>query len=130
MNVTSARAAALAATGAVSFAGLDFQLAPMLIGVSAAFLVRVPLYKGKRLLAEASFTAMAMVGAFATIADNRLGPGNAFWCGIMFGAAASSMMEIGRSIVTGAIRARLQAAGRVLFGVDRQDSSTMGGPEQ
>lgn len=117
MNETSARAVALACTGCVSKWGIDFQAAPVMIGLSAAFLVRIPLIKPKgRLLSEASFTLLGMLGAFVTIVDQHSGPGPAFWWGIGFGAIASSLAEIGKSAMWAGVHARLQAAAKVFIG--------------
>jgi hypothetical protein len=116
----AARAAALACTGCVSFIGLDFRLAPVLIGVSAAFLVRVPLFKPKaRILAEASFTALGMIGTFAITVDQGFGPGKAFVAGIVLGAAASSLLEVGKSSFMAIVQDRMQAAGQALFGIKK-----------
>jgi hypothetical protein len=113
VSETSARAVGLACTGCVSAWGLDFQAAPVLIGVSAAFLVRIPLIKPKgRLLSEASFTLLGMLGAFVTIIDQHSGPGPSFWWGIGFGAIASSLAEIGKSAMWSSVQAKLQAAAK------------------
>ena len=117
----TARAAALACTGCVSFIGLDFRLAPVLIGVSAAFLVRVPLFKPKaRILAEASFTALGMIGTFAITVDQGYGPGKAFG-GLESSsvAAASSLLEVGKSSFMAIVQDRMQAAGQALFGIKK-----------
>lgn len=120
MNDIPVRAAVLACAGCVSFIGLDFKLAPVLIGVSAAFLVRVPLFKPKaRLWAEASFTALGMIGAFSFIVDQGYGPGKAFAAGIVFGAAASSLLEVGKSSFMAIVQDRMQAAGQALFGIKK-----------
>lgn len=118
MTDIAARTAALACTGCISTLGLDFQAAPVLIGVSAAFLVRVPLIKPKgRFLSEASFSLLGMLGAFVTIVDQHAGPGPAFWWGIGFGAIASSLAEIGKSAMWSGVQDRLQAAGKALLGL-------------
>jgi hypothetical protein len=95
--------------------GMDVRPASVLAGVSAAFLVRVPLFKPKaRLWAEISSTALGMSGAFWTIVDHNLAPGTAFWCGIVFGAGASSLLEIGKAMAASVWRERLTAALRIL----------------
>lgn len=118
MSDIPARATALVCTGCVSLLGMDFRAAPVLIGLSAAFLVRVPLIKPKgRLLPEISFTLLGMLGAFVTIVDQKIGPGPAFWTGIGFGAVSASLAELGKSAMYGAFQERLQAAGRALLGL-------------
>jgi hypothetical protein len=123
MNPLAARAAGLICTGCVSFIGLDFKLAPVLIGMSTAALIRVPMFKPKaRLWAELSFTVVGVIGSFAIIADNAYGPGKAFATGIVMGAAASSLLEVGKSAFFSMIGDRMQAAGRVFFGVKGPDA--------
>lgn len=118
MNEAALRAVGTVCVGCVSYLGLDFRLAPALIGIAAAFLVRVPLYKPKaRFLAEASFTSLGMIATFVTIVDHQLGPGPAFWAGIGFGACASSMLEIGKSAMGSALQGRMQAAFKALLGL-------------
>jgi hypothetical protein len=118
MSPVAARAAGLICTGCVSFIGLDFRLAPVLIAVSTAALIRVPLFKPKaRWLAELSFTVVGMIGAFAVTIDQSYGPGKAFATGIVFGGAASSLLEIGKSAFMAMVQERFQAAGRTLFGI-------------
>lgn len=118
MSESAVRAVALACTGCVSFIGLDFKLAPVLIGVSTAFLIRVPLFKPKaRIFAELSFTAIGMIGSFAVIVDQSFGPGKAFATGVLAGAAASSLLEVGKSTFLSLVQDRLQAAGRAMFGI-------------
>jgi hypothetical protein len=114
-----ARAIALACTGCVTFIGMDFHLAPVVIAIAAAFLVRVPLFKPKaNLVAELSFTLLGMLGAFVTVVDRDLHVGLSFWCGICFGGVASSLLEVGKSMARSAWKDRVEAAGRVLFGLN------------
>ncbi len=121
MNETSARAIALAGPGVVSLLGIDFRLAPVVISVLAAFLVRVPLMKMTRanFASELTFTLLAMLGAFVTTVDHGIGVGPAFWLGIGFGAAGSSLIEIGKSVMGDAIKARFQAAANALLGLNK-----------
>ena len=124
MNETSARAIALAAPGMVSLIGIDFHLAPVLIGCLAALLVRVPLIKMSfaSLASELTFTLLAMLGAFVTIVDRNIGVGPAFWLGIGFGAAGSSIIELGKSVMGDAIKDRVQAAVNALLGLNKPPS--------
>lgn len=117
MNAVAARGVAVICAGCVSYLGLDFRLAPALIAVSSAFLVRVPLFKPHKLLHEACWTLLGMLGAFVTVADQRIGSGPAFWTGIGFGAIASSLLQVGKSIMTGPIKERLQAAAKIMLGI-------------
>jgi hypothetical protein len=107
------------AQGAACVIGLNFAVAPVLIGLSAAFLVRAPFIKlsSDKVVMEISLTMLAMLGTFVTIADHNTGPGNAFWCGIGFGSLGSGMIEIGKSVAIDALKSRAQAAVKVLFGI-------------
>lgn len=116
MNVSQGRTIGALCAGCVSLGGLGFEAAPVMIGLSAALLVRVPLIKPhSRVLSEISFTMLGMLGSFVTIVDQHSGPGPAFWWGIGYGAIASSLAEIGKSAMWSGVQSRLQAAAKVFM---------------
>lgn len=114
----AARAACTVAAGCASAIGLSIPIAPAAIAMLAAFLVRAPLIKrGPGFWVDLSLTILAVLGAFVTVVDHEMGAGLAFWTGIGFGAMGSGMIEIGKNMLSGALKERFQAAGRVLFGI-------------
>lgn len=116
MSAPLTRGAGLACSWCIAATGYDFRPATVIIGVVAAFLVRVPLWKPKAPIGtEISFSLLGMLGAAVTIVDHDLGPGSAFWCGIIMGGVSSSLLEIGKSVARSAVRDRIQAAAKILF---------------
>jgi hypothetical protein len=119
MSPPASAVAAAACAGCVTYLGLDFRPASAIIGILAAFLVRVPLLNsGTKIVPEASFILLGMLGAFVTIVDQRLGPGLSFMAGVCFGAVAGTLRELGKRLFTAALKDRFQAAMRLLLGME------------
>lgn len=116
MNDAATRAVAAAGPGVAASVGALLSYPPI-IGVSACILVRLPLFKFKSWVADVCLTGLATLGTYVTIVDHDIASGSAFWVGIGFGAMGSTIIEIGKSAVTGAFKERFQAAGKILFGI-------------
>ena len=111
----AARGIMVAAPGIVSIAGMSIPIAPAIIGVAAALLVRAPLVRFRT--ADISITLLTMLGAFVAIADNQLGAGSAFWIGVGFGGTGTGLIQAGKSAMGSAIKDRAAKAFGVLFNV-------------
>lgn len=117
MNLTSAKIAVGASTGVISMAGMIVPVAPVLIAVSSAALVRIPFIKSPRILFESTITVLCMLGSFTTVVDHNLSPGIAFWIGVGFGGLGSGIVPLGQKVLGGVLGARLKVALDAFMGV-------------
>jgi hypothetical protein len=120
----AARIAGSLGPSGLALVGLSNPAAPAVIAVLACVLVRIPLINGRTLRADLSVTCLAILGAFVTTLDRELGAGQAFWLGLGFGGAGSTLIQVGKSAMGQLIGSRLKDALAVAFGVNGNGKDT------
>jgi len=117
LNDTITRCASAVVPGTVCVIGMSVPLASAVIGTAACLMVRFAMFKRRAFINWTCFTGLSVLGTVVTVSDHDIGPGLAFWIGIGFAAVASSLPSIGKAVMGDLLTERLQAAGRVLFGI-------------
>lgn len=90
---------------------------PVLIGVASCVLVRLPMMRFKTIVPDLCMLCLASMGAAVTIHEHSIQAGNAFWCGIGFGAMGSTLIEIGKGLLTSDVRTKWREVGKIIFSI-------------
>ena len=119
MSVETTARNCVAVAGTWCGIGLNVPIAPTLIALFAVFTVRLLVWtKGKSITWNVAVLLIAMLAAFVTVEQYQLNAFRAFWFGIGYGGIGVGIIEIGRTVVTGALGDRFKNAAGVLFGIN------------
>jgi len=121
MDTTATVKTCVAVAGTYCGLGLTVPIFPTLISIFAVGLVRVLVWtKTKSVGWNLTVCGLAMLAAFVTVEGSAMNSFRAFWLGVGYGAMGVSIVEVGKSNITAALKSGLETVLRGLSNTKKE----------